>query len=844
MLGKLFRSKKAPTNNGDLIGQSHISNLRLKKVFELELVNMEGSPCYRLSNKLGFGSEIGEVLIAEESISPRHCTFSLEQDVITLIDHNSVNGTFVNDVKIEPGKSLILDERDEIRIGELLIKIKTHNEAIVREKKASLATLPDAAISEPELVEEETAENGQTEEKTEDNSQDDEILNQLNDSEDKFQDDTNLAIDPNINQDIVDGSQLLESKGIRIEDLVITGKHEIREDRRVEEEQPEPFFDEDNPEEILVDELLDEEEDEEEEVLPERTSVFIRLARKLKPKKKKKKSFRNRTQESVLVQKYAANTILRLVALHIDLCLAYGTYLLISPFDDFKNLVNLALTQSKEVLELVSQSPIYQTYKNDVSFIFEMVQDLWTVIDTYINPVPTLVVFVVSKLIFNLLIGMSLGQMLVGMKADGNFIWKRVGGLLRTIIGFITFPFFIFDLSAVISRRTFKEIITFTRLYSDSKFLNILFSIIFIAVSGLYVLMAPMFQGFEAVARYEIPAKVEERVRIQETENLEEESSQIFSSQFLGFKVDLTKEFSLFPGFKFEGSGKKTNSQFILNVFDKNMQGSAQVEVLKTFDLKQLLEIGFKGNPFLKLRFPHIDNYIHQHTPVGFKRSVLDSDAYAQEFMEFHRMAMDMSIESYFDYIHEVPLVNSLLNYKQSFLSLFENTQLGSMSFIKIGNIFALKVSQDSPGTSDYIIPIIPEGKIFKISFQGEKIPGVASRFYRYALYQSDWTSQLDMTAFDRILKALKEGQEIGAEDAQALYGLYYELSQKVISEANEEEYQLLKKVVKSVHLLLEGLNKDNSEALQKLESNFKDLMDAIEMQNREYFNLSETTIL
>lgn len=804
MLGKLFKSKKAPKNDGDLIDQSHISNLCLKKVYDLELVNMEGNPCYRLTSKLGFGSEIGEVLIADDSISPRHCTFSLEQDVISLIDHNSVNGTLVNNVRIEPGKNLILDEDDEVQIGELLVKIRTYNEAVVREKKASLATLPEASLEEVTEVEENI---------NEEDIEDNELVTQLTQLDDKLQDDVELRSTENSERESLsqNASSLLEEKGIKVEELV---KSEV------------------DKEPVIVSEASEEESTTEDEVLEDDEEV-VEIESEVEDEK-----------EVFKKPQYAANTILRIVALHIDLCLAYGTYLLLSPFDDFNAFVSTILNKANEVIELGTNSQIYQSYGKHLSFLSEMFKDLWLIIDNYINPIPTLIILVISKLLFNLLFGVSLGQLLVGMKSSGNIAWKRIGGVIRTLLGFLTFPFLIFDIGAVVSRRTFKEFITFTRFYSDSKVLNVFLGIVFVGLSSLFVLIAPLFQGFEATKRYEMPEKVQERVRFQGSDTDTEESSKTFGSHFLGVKLELSDEFEVFPGFKFAGTSNKTSSQFVLDIFDKKMQGNTQLEILKSFDFKQLLAIGFKGNPFLKLKFPHIDNFVHQHTPTGFKKSIIDNESFAQEFMEFHRIAMDMSMESYFDYMREIPIVGSLLDYKQSFLALLGTANVDNMSFIKIGNIMALKISSKGLQAHDYLLPILSEGKILKVYFKGENPEGLASRLYRYAFYHSNWTDEVNVTAFDRILNALKEQKEIELEDAQAIYGFYYELAQKVFSDMSEEEYELLKKSVKSVQLLIEGVHSEESEALMKLESNFKDLVDAVEIQNLEYFNLSETTLL
>lgn len=835
MLGKLLKSIKAPINGGDLIDQSHISNLRLQKVYELELVNMEGRPCYRLHTKLGFGSQIGEVIVDDESISPRHCTFTLDQNVISIIDHNSVTGTLVNNKKIEPGKKLILDESDEVQIGELLIRIKTHNEAVVKEKKASLATMPDVEEFDTEYEE------ATYPEEDPDNS---ELIAELTKLDEKFSDDVKLKIDPKSSEDATSTSVSLDeysTVGDKVGTFTLDEISGISIDELLEQD-----FEEEDIEEPQ--EEAEENEVEEEELRKEKKEGssfdFNKMFSWLKFGKKGQTSFRKRSKKVVLVKKYAANTILRVVALHVDLCFAYGTYLLLSPFDDFKNFISMVISSGKILFEEATQHPFYQSHYSDISFIVEMVSDLWTFIDTYINPVPALILVMISKLIFTALLGVSLGQYVVGMRAEGNVIWKRIGGVLRTLIGFVTFPFLIFDIGSIISRRTFKEVITFTRLYSDSKMMSILLSVVFVFVSGVYVMMAPMFQGFETLPSYQIAQKIEERVRLQDSEGNAEELPHKFNTSFLGFQVEYSDEFEILPGFRFEGSGSKTNSQFVLNFFDRKMNGSSELSVVKNFDLKQLLEIGFRGNPFLKLKFPHIDNYLNQYTPVGFKRSVLDSESFTEEFMEFHRMAMDMSIGSFFNYFYEVPMVNSLLSYKQSFLSLFDEADFTSMSFVRIGNIVALKISQSTPSAHDFIIPILPEGRIMKVSFKGNNTSGLASRLYRYALYKSNWTQEIQSTAFDHILNALRSGQEVSLDDAQALYGYYYELSQKILSRSDEEEYLLLKQSVTSVQLLIDSVVKEDSNALLKLQSNFKDLVDAVDIRNLEYFNLTNTTVL
>ena len=81
MLGKLFKRKSVPENDGDST-PIEIGKLKLVRTFELELSNMEGSPVYALTHKLSIGSEIGNIVIADPSVSPRHATFILQQEVV------------------------------------------------------------------------------------------------------------------------------------------------------------------------------------------------------------------------------------------------------------------------------------------------------------------------------------------------------------------------------------------------------------------------------------------------------------------------------------------------------------------------------------------------------------------------------------------------------------------------------------------------------------------------------------------------------------------------------------------------------------------------------------------
>ncbi len=58
-----------------------------------------------------------------ESVSRRHCVFVQKDGRVFLADLKSRNGTFVNDVRLEPEKAKLLKTGDRIRIGQLDFQI-------------------------------------------------------------------------------------------------------------------------------------------------------------------------------------------------------------------------------------------------------------------------------------------------------------------------------------------------------------------------------------------------------------------------------------------------------------------------------------------------------------------------------------------------------------------------------------------------------------------------------------------------------------------------------------------------------------------------------------------------
>ena len=89
-----------PQNDGDNTSGSEFEGEYIDK-FYLSFPTLAGEPTYLLDESLSVGSEVGSVVLDHPALSPKHCTITLNQDVISILDHGSMEGTFINKKKIQ-----------------------------------------------------------------------------------------------------------------------------------------------------------------------------------------------------------------------------------------------------------------------------------------------------------------------------------------------------------------------------------------------------------------------------------------------------------------------------------------------------------------------------------------------------------------------------------------------------------------------------------------------------------------------------------------------------------------------------------------------------------------------
>ena len=776
---KLFGPKEVPTNDGKTASSGKVSDVRWVKKFVLELSNMEGSPSYGLTHQLTIGSEVGNIVIADPSVSPRHCTFVLQEEVVSVTDHGSIAGTFINGQKIPPGRFIILEESDTIKVGELEVQVLIQTEAVSVEEEAV----------------------------TEDTS----------------------------------------------DDYV-----ELQEDE--------------------ADEI------EEEEAPKAKPSFFSKYF----PKKKapaKKPALKVVTS---INSSYATNSLVRLLAVVCDLLIAYSLYVLFSPFDEFRTFVSDVPVMLGNMLD-IEWSGLWASINEEYAFVGEMAKDLYSFFSATFHFGPLLLLFIMVRLISTLLFGVSISEGILGVRSHGNSIWKRVGGAVRVIIGIFTGPFLVFDTPAIVSRRTFKEFMTFTHTYSNSKFIAILGFLLYLPLLVAVALFSPLLQGLELPEPIMINEKLDTRVKVAPLEGTEEVVKSTEYSRYLNLELKYdSQNISVIPMFKFRGQKNKINYRPSFMFYHRDLQRGVQFELLKTFDLKELLSIGMKGDYFLQEKFPEINSFVNgsDAASASFKKhnDEKSNRKFADEAVFITKLAFGISIDNALDNMQEfTPFLKGLMDYRQSFMALIEYKGLDQIDFIKLGNAYFLRISYNMQKPFDLLIPLIKgEGRIYKVEFDKKENLGVLrNKFYKFTLDDSNWIDGKatgiaqdtlnPMQVMDFFGSLNSKTDKIPVEKAQALYGYYFEKSADVMRKDDASENQLWSRSVDNVFTIMEKMKEaapavvpvpppaevvEGTEVTEmpqppaevepdprmKLYQNFQDLKNAVDNKNKNFFGISEST--
>lgn len=767
MFKKLFARLRAPKNQGDMA--TTLQGARWVKSYDVILANMEGAPSYPLSHQLSIGSEIGNIIIADPSVSPRHASILLQEEVISIIDHGSVAGTFVNGTKIPPGKFIILEDSDQIKVGDLEVKIGVKTTAV-----------ENTGFAPP-------------------------------------------------------GHTHLDEK----------------EEEEVEEAE---------------EEVEEEEEEEADEPEMEKTITKSKVYTPAQNKLGAKKPLSKKSKISFTLPSYdATNSLIRVFALTGDLLLSYIILVIFTPFDDFRNFLDSIPALIAETFDFEWRN-LWILVSDEAPQFAEALSGIYGLLNDIVPVLHLVLIFFLLRFVTTIIFSVSISEFFFGITGNFNKIWARIGGAFRVIIGMITGPFLIFDFPALASKRTFKEFITLTNTFVNSRVMTFFGIVLYLPLLLVIILISPMVVGLEVVEPIPFNANVSQRVRARVIKEGETPVQKVEErSRYLGITLVYDPAvISLIPSFKFQGVKTKLNMKGSLEIFQRESERMVSVELFKTFDMKELLQIGLRGNFLLQDQYQSIYNFAfsQENTSRLFKlpANVKQEEMFGKQVVDFTEAALGLSVDNVFEFMTtKSPFIKSVVDYRHSLISLFEYKDFSEISVIKLGKLLCLKITYDKQKPFDLIIPLLRgEGRVYKISYDNKvDINQLRNNFYKFTLDHLSWgipkagEPKETFNAMD-VLDAFTmemEKSTLTAEKGQALYGYYFEKSAEVLKAGHMPEFEIWKNSVKNVMTVIPHLRvpaqvqpvegETPPEDLKtKLKSNFNDLFNALENLNKSFFGI------
>ncbi len=669
MLGKLFKKNQSATNIGTQINMAQDDiDPDLPKDAYITFTNLESELSRKISPKLTIGREVGELLIDNDSISPRHCTLLVSRDVVSIIDHSSEEGTFVNKKQLAAGKMFILNPKDKLKLGKLTAKIEfKHTPVIQAESEVEHELEVDDEFSEDSLVHE----------VAEMPTPNTEMLSLETPIEEE--DEEEIESQPMSEREKQQEYSMMTSKGIildqhRKEVLKKSAKS------KVDIYQPE----------------IDEEDDE----VKGKTSFFSKL-RFWKKKEKKAKVVAasgkgKKVTKPKVVEPPATSGLIRIVAFGLDTLFAMTLHTIASPIEEFESLFISFPNTLKEIFD-----PVYQEYLkplvDQASTSSEVIADIINMLgeSELIKLIMPYFFFAIAlRMLTSLLFGLSLGQVVMGIKIfKESFFLKRIKGLVREFLGLITLPFIIFDIPTLFGKRSLKEVLTFSRIYTPHPMGTNITIFFWIPVAILIYACAPVLEGFEAIEPIVVDTQGEKRIEPWIY-------TRPVSSEFLGVKFDQTENMKVVPLIDISIKDKKKFRKYGLYFY--NVETKQSLSVFKdkgNIKLLNLFREYKEENPLIWFYEPYIQEFVESmklnNTSFKAKIDKQDINNISQEFRELLKNVFELDLVTLPNFlVEEGPFIKAHVNLKKRLESIFPH-RVESLTFSNFGNFSGLLFTHD-----------------------------------------------------------------------------------------------------------------------------------------------------
>ncbi|MFN8371059.1 MAG: hypothetical protein U0T83_10610 [Bacteriovoracaceae bacterium] len=530
-----------------------------------------------------------------------------------------------------------------------------------------------------------------------------------------------------------------------------------------------------------------------------------------------------------------AGAFTRIFAYICDLCILIILYPFISQNDHFNELNNLVWNiVSTQLIPLIKIEVIAKILL-DMDFIL-----------------PYVLTYGLLQVIGNILFGVSISQFLLGLSGGRNFLWDRIGGVLRALLDMILSPLFILDFPTIINVRSVKEWLTFTKIVVVRKWQRNIGCIILTPLLIFATLLSPVLQDEFFLTGINF-------TKIEGTKGrVVSDNNSIYSNHFkLSINLSRLDKFFLLPAFEITQSKENKKITPYFEIYNKEEDLIGSFKVINEVNILGLMK-QFKRDNFLTFKFyPKLDEFLNAKKQTPSKEINL-------LFEQIFTTAFELKAANMVEHVEQWgPFVKSYLNLRKGFLNIFPVENIKELKIIRLGNSDFYWTEE---GKSKYFFPKNTFAPLlFQLSWEkGAKVKAVEQEFIKSFFGNSEWffdknkISQLPEsieTGNDRNVNIMKDLNIVYLVDfyakknisnnqrmmlEQYLYLYLYDFSKEAVLYKKENLKKALLKILDKVIVVTEIIHGDEkiSES-QTFLPNMKTMKSALENFDMKYFGFN-----
>lgn len=387
------------------------------------------------------------------------------------------------------------------------------------------------------------------------------------------------------------------------------------------------------------------------------------------------------TAKKVRVSPYSlkrrAGFIVRLLGFIINLTLVYSIYLYALPlfkvesyFQKGFDFLNPFITKA---LPLISP----HVPENIILFL------------TSYTFLKILSLFIVLEIASSLVLGSSIGLFLLGATGFGGFLGKRIKAFIRTLIGFITSPFLIFDLPILVRIRTLKEVLSLSQIEKRSNFLSLFLGFIVFPIVLIATVLWPLAADPLLLKN---PEYVESKSAVRAKGKRE--------ANFVGLSAFFKVKTKFFNKETLEFIPSIERSGPSLQLMDLKKGSKVALTKIKEIDLNPEFQKMLELNPFFSSFTPNLFKFMsEQKDSKEIIREItgLQKDALGITVLRLHEILLDHG-----------PYLNGIMEIRLKLLKELGIAQKFKATYFNAGrkDYLAIEEMGSAPLKSLYILPI------------------------------------------------------------------------------------------------------------------------------------------